>query len=66
MQSYLGLKNAIGKVILAPIWHTIDICSDFHIVATKLDDLGSTLDLSVFDSTGKLLATTNDLRIMHD
>lgn len=59
--SYLGLKNANGKVILAPIWHTIDIGSDFHIVATKLDDLGITLDLSVFDTTGKLLATINDL-----
>ncbi|CAN5175918.1 hypothetical protein BH11CYA1_BH11CYA1_45740 [soil metagenome] len=58
---YLGLKNANGKVLLAPIWHSIDIGSDFHIVATKLDDLGITCDLSVFDTTGKRLATISDI-----
>lgn len=58
---YLGLKNANGKVILAPTWHSIDIGSDFHIVTTKLDDSGTTCDLSVFDATGKLLATIGDI-----
>jgi hypothetical protein len=58
---YLGLKNANGKVILAPTWHSIDIGSDFHIVATKLNDSQTICDLSVFDVTGKLLATINDI-----
>ncbi len=58
---YLGLRNANGKVILAPIWYSIDIGSDFHIVATKHNDLGTTCDLSVFDATGKLLATIGDI-----
>ncbi|MFA6559436.1 MAG: hypothetical protein WCT03_23630 [Candidatus Obscuribacterales bacterium] len=58
---YLGLRNANGKIILAPIWHSIDIGADFHIVATKLDDIGSTCDLSIFDATGKLLATISDI-----
>jgi hypothetical protein len=58
---YLGLKNANGKVILSPIWYSIDIGSDFHIVATKHNDLGTTCDLSVFDAAGKLLATIGDI-----
>jgi len=58
---YLGLKNANGKVILAPTWHSIDIGSDFHIVATKLNDSQTICDLSVFDATGKLLATISDI-----
>lgn len=58
---YLGLKNANGKVILAPTWNTIDIGSDFHIVASKLDDQQTTCDLSIFDATGKLLATISDI-----
>lgn len=58
---HLGLRNANGRVIFAPIWHSIDIGSDFHIVATKLDDLGTTCDLSVFDDEGKRLATIGDI-----
>jgi hypothetical protein len=58
---HLGLKNANGKAILAPTWQSIDIGSDFHIVATKLDDSGLTCDLSIFDASGKLLATIRDI-----
>ncbi len=56
-----GLTNANGRVILDPIYHSIDIGTDFHIVALKLDDMQTIGELQFFDSAGKLIATKSDI-----